>query len=436
MTHYNEVLAAHRRNADTTPWRNVEEAANTVAVAVHNAEAALENLSEAANQNRVSAANLMEGITAYGSDEVQHGNRQSRQTLINSSYTQVTNSIDRLVEARSRLNNLEAEDIKNGRRSVTNERRTEATREYEDAIQDTTQALVDLMTTQDAVAGEEDRLNAIFARLYQSADPQALAAVRSLFTEIIALSRSFDGTDAQADNIIGRVETFVNTVEGAASTEAFLGDSDSRDRIGNAIQAQFKKATEAVDKYEKALQKVQKYQEALANGENVAGRLIGAMNNLRDAQRDTATLFNEFSAHDQARNVQGYDALATRFGTVNNDASDLLSNRFSLGMKEFGFRDAVQGYETLAKGALNYYKIQQKIANGELLSANELRFLQNAKQYYDEATASAIRFEDHLGVKSDPDFITQLTINRQRFQSSMPSARRAVVDTTMNNIDA
>ena len=132
-----------------------------------------------------------------------------------------------------------------------------------------------------------------------------------MYEDLIAMGNSIDDK---------KLDEFFDKLQKVSKADAFAGSSSSREGIGKALASQYNIAEKALDKLAKALDKVQKYQEKLANGENVAGRLTGATNNLRDAQKDAAKIFATVGNYNQRYQIPGYDELSDKYNNTDQTA--------------------------------------------------------------------------------------------------------------------
>lgn len=422
-SNYNETVAKNIKDPLVTTQKDVQKAADVVKEAYEDAKQAMQGLIDDKNNQKVSKEQYIAGLRAFNSDDALYGSQESRNEIRNAKTSNVVKDIKAMADAYSKLNTQEAQDISKGGSASVFDRKTESTKEYMKALDKAKSSLKELLQTEKGIDADE-----IFNLLYadDANDPQKYGQVHQMYEDLIAMGNSIDDK---------KLDEFFDKLQKVSKADAFAGSSSSREGIGKSLASQYNIAEKALDKLAKALDKVQKYQEKLANGENVAGRLTGATNNLRDAQKDAAKIFATVGKYNQRYQIPGYKELEDKYNNTDQTAQDILNGGMSYNLND-GFKDASKGYETLAKGATNYYKILKKIANEELLSSNELRFMETVKDYYDKATKSAEEFERQLGVKSDDEFQIQLNSNRNKFLASMPEARKKVVDSVTEDLES
>lgn len=384
---YNKTLAANIKDPIKTNAEDVEKANQALIRANKEASKSLEDIVQKYREGKISAEQYFEAFRAMGSEENRLGSEESRREVRNAQneantkeYNSYLKTIDAVIDAKSKLNKLEAEEITKGGDAVTN-RKIEAQREYE----------------------------------------QALERVSEAYLKLVDMEESGKIGETQREAFVDRL---------AVGSEFWKGNSNSQDAISKAIATQYSKAETAIKKYEEELQKVEKYQNALANGESVAGRLVGATNNMETAKKTAVELLQVLEKINETNTVSGLGVLQTRMSNANTSYDR--TKEFDGAEADRGFENAQRGYETLAKNAVAYYKVQQKIASGSAISANDYKLLSRLGEYFELAAKGADNFKNKLGVVEDK--LQETNRAEKDFGEKSAEAMSVVVNSALNDV--
>lgn len=388
-TDYNNTLANNIRNEEKMNAEDVAKAEEKVTVATNNAAEAMKNIIKMYGEGKISAEQYINALKVTSSDDYTYGSedsvrnvRNAQQEQNNKEYENLVAILNKVVDAQSKLNELQATHI-------GGKNQTELINEQMQKVEQATRA--------------------------------AEKAIEDLYDMYSSGKISGSQLGKATENLFAFGEK---------------GSTASRTKIDNAVVKQWDNAKNAVTKYEDAVKALQALQERHANGENVSGRITTAT---REMNRDLD------KAKDQLNNLKSLAAQfpgIPKLGEAIKDIEKAINNyktvtddlrNFRVNDKNSGFENAIKGYDTLSKRAEKYYKILLKQQEGIGLTGNEYSFLERNKQHFENAALGAEKFKDSLG-----DVATNLETvkNKEKeFNDSITTAMSDAVGSEINNLE-
>ena len=402
---YNSLLAQSMKNQNHVTQADLDQAKSLADTLRNQAETAMLTLDDAGKRGLSSEDHVKDAWDLFNANE--QGSMKSRRNIRNAEYDQMLSVAKQLVNVQDEINKLRAEDIKHGNESLTTDNRRE-----------------------DALRRQVE--------LQQQYDDAYLRLL-----------------DMQEQGLVSdsQIQAFLSPLQSGQITS---GTPKTQDTVAGAMASEYQKAEKAVENYEKQLERVERYQRMAINGENVSGRLQGAINNLNEARKvaqDYLGLLNEINKTNQQ---QGFSAQYSQnqLDAIANPLNDTRYNGAVSGSgvgKNAGFENAINGYETLIAAAQRYYKIQQKLASGSVVSPSDMEFLRSndLDAYFKAAEQSVMSFIGKVtelqtseqqaqwaeAVTADPESVgNKLMEVYEKFQQSRSDAMRNIISSMTNDL--
>lgn len=402
---YNNLLAESVKNQNHVTQADLDQAKAAMDALKVKAEDAMTTLKNAGIHGLASEDHVTEAQNLF--DANVEGGAKSQRNIRNANYDHMLSIAKELVKVQDELNKLRAEDIKHGNESLTTDNRRE-----------------------DALRRQVD--------LQQQYDDAYLRLL-----------------DMQEQGLISdsQIQTFLNPLQSGQITS---GTAKTQDTVAGAMASEYTKAEKAVANYEKQLERVERYQRMSINGENVSGRLQGAINNLKEARKEAQAYLDLLKEINKTNQQQGFSAQYTQdqLDAIGNPLNDTRYNGAVSGVgvgRNAGFENAINGYETLTAAAQRYYKIQQKLATGSKVSLSDMEFLRSndLDAYFKAAEQSAMSFMGRItqlqtpeqqaqwaeAIAGDPEAIgNKLKEAYEKFQQSRSDAMRNIISSMTNDL--